>query len=220
MIELAHFQLLGAALFAVGVYGVLARRSAVLVLMSIELMLNAVNLNLIGYAALRRLHGVAAGPGAGTRHIRHHHSGRRARPRRRHSPAPVQEPVVRQHGPGRPDEVVGRESPLPWKRLVQDRHCYENERHVPQHRRSRAEPAPYSTRGRPLHNRHSRAEPAPYAIRGGNPSPVPATDHAATENPAPMFIPICAPRKAMMIPAFAGIQRGRRTARIASFPVP
>ncbi len=51
MIELAHFQLLGAALFAIGVYGVLARRSAVLVLMSIELMLNAVNLNLIGYAA-------------------------------------------------------------------------------------------------------------------------------------------------------------------------
>ncbi len=51
MIELAHFQLLGSALFAVGVYGVLARRSAVLVLMSIELMLNAVNLNLIGYAA-------------------------------------------------------------------------------------------------------------------------------------------------------------------------
>ncbi len=51
MIELAHFQLLGAALFAVGVYGVLARRSAVLVLMSIELMLNAVNVNLVGYAA-------------------------------------------------------------------------------------------------------------------------------------------------------------------------
>ena len=51
MIELVHFQLLGAALFAIGVYGVLARRSAVLVLMSIELMLNAVNLNLVGYAA-------------------------------------------------------------------------------------------------------------------------------------------------------------------------
>ena len=51
MIELAHFQVLGAALFSIGVYGVLARRSAVLVLMSIELMLNAVNLNLVGYAA-------------------------------------------------------------------------------------------------------------------------------------------------------------------------
>ena len=49
--ELAHFQVLGAALFVIGLYGVLARRSAVLILMSIELMLNAVNINLIGYAA-------------------------------------------------------------------------------------------------------------------------------------------------------------------------
>lgn len=51
MIELAHFQVLAAALFAIGIYGVLARRSAVLILMSIELMLNAVNINLIGFAA-------------------------------------------------------------------------------------------------------------------------------------------------------------------------
>ncbi len=51
MIELAHFQILGAALFSIGIYGVLARRSAVLILMSIELMLNAVNINLIGFAA-------------------------------------------------------------------------------------------------------------------------------------------------------------------------
>ncbi len=51
MIELAHFQVLSAALFAIGLYGVLARRSAVLILMSIELMLNAVNVNLIGFAA-------------------------------------------------------------------------------------------------------------------------------------------------------------------------
>jgi NADH:ubiquinone oxidoreductase subunit K len=51
MIELAHFQVLGAALFAIGLYGVLARRNAVLILMSIELMLSAVNINLIGYAA-------------------------------------------------------------------------------------------------------------------------------------------------------------------------
>ena len=49
--ELAHFQVLSAALFAIGMYGVLARRSAVLILMSIELMLNAVNINLIGFAA-------------------------------------------------------------------------------------------------------------------------------------------------------------------------
>ncbi len=51
MIELAHLQILAAALFSIGLYGVLARRSAVLILMSIELMLNAVNINLIGFAA-------------------------------------------------------------------------------------------------------------------------------------------------------------------------
>lgn len=41
--------LFGAFLFCVGVYGVIARRNAVLVLMSIELMLNAVNVNLIAF---------------------------------------------------------------------------------------------------------------------------------------------------------------------------
>jgi NADH:ubiquinone oxidoreductase subunit K len=51
LISLAHFQVLSAALFAIGLYGVLARRSAVIILMSIELMLNAVNVNLIGFAA-------------------------------------------------------------------------------------------------------------------------------------------------------------------------
>jgi NADH-quinone oxidoreductase subunit K len=38
-----------ALLFSVGVYGVLARRNAILVLMSVELMLNAVNLNLVAF---------------------------------------------------------------------------------------------------------------------------------------------------------------------------
>lgn len=45
-----QFLLLGAALFCIGVYGVLARRNAVLVLMSIELILNSVNLNLLAFA--------------------------------------------------------------------------------------------------------------------------------------------------------------------------
>ena len=49
--SLIHFQLLGAALFSIGVYGVLARRSAVLILLALELMLNAVNINLISFAA-------------------------------------------------------------------------------------------------------------------------------------------------------------------------
>ena len=45
-----QFLLLGAFLFCTGVYGVLARRNAVLVLMSIELILNAVNINLVAFA--------------------------------------------------------------------------------------------------------------------------------------------------------------------------
>ena len=51
MVPLVYFQILSAALFVIGLYGVLARRSAVLIVMSIELMLNAVNINLVGYAA-------------------------------------------------------------------------------------------------------------------------------------------------------------------------
>ncbi len=50
---LNQFLLLSAVLFAIGVYGVLARRNGVLVLMSIELILNAVNLNLVAFGAFR-----------------------------------------------------------------------------------------------------------------------------------------------------------------------
>jgi len=50
---LNQFLFLGAFLFATGVYGVLARRNAVLVLMSVELILNAVNINLIAFGAFR-----------------------------------------------------------------------------------------------------------------------------------------------------------------------
>ena len=49
--ELYHVELLSAALFAIGVYGVLARRNAVMVLMAVELMLNAVTINAVAYAA-------------------------------------------------------------------------------------------------------------------------------------------------------------------------
>ena len=51
MVDLVYFQLLSAALFCIGVYGVLARRSAVLIIISIELMLNAVNINLVASAS-------------------------------------------------------------------------------------------------------------------------------------------------------------------------
>ncbi len=53
MVPLVYFQLLSAALFIIGLYGVMARRSAVLIIMSIELMLNAVNINLIAAASHR-----------------------------------------------------------------------------------------------------------------------------------------------------------------------
>ena len=48
---LNYFLILSAFLFCTGAYGVLARRNSVLVLMSVELMLNAVNLNLIAFSA-------------------------------------------------------------------------------------------------------------------------------------------------------------------------
>jgi NADH:ubiquinone oxidoreductase subunit K len=48
---LSFFLVLSALLFSIGIYGVLARQHAVLILLSIELMLNAVNVNLIAFSA-------------------------------------------------------------------------------------------------------------------------------------------------------------------------
>ena len=48
---LNQFLILSAVLFCIGVYGVLARRNGVLVLMSIELILNAVAVNLVAFGA-------------------------------------------------------------------------------------------------------------------------------------------------------------------------
>jgi NADH:ubiquinone oxidoreductase subunit K len=48
---LNQFLMLSAILFCTGVYGVLAKRNAVIVLMSIELILNAVNINLVAFGA-------------------------------------------------------------------------------------------------------------------------------------------------------------------------
>jgi len=50
---LNQFLVLGAVLFAIGTYGVLARRNGVLVLMSIELILNAVNINLVAFGYMQ-----------------------------------------------------------------------------------------------------------------------------------------------------------------------
>jgi NAD(P)H-quinone oxidoreductase subunit 4L len=48
---LNQFLLLGAVLFCIGVYGVMVRKNGVLVLMSIELILNSVNINLVAFGA-------------------------------------------------------------------------------------------------------------------------------------------------------------------------
>lgn len=48
----SFFLVLSALIFSIGVYGVLARQHAVLVLLSIELMLNAVNINLVAFSTL------------------------------------------------------------------------------------------------------------------------------------------------------------------------
>lgn len=51
---LNQYLILSAFLFCTGVYGVLARRNGVLVLLSVELMLNAVNINLVAFAAFTK----------------------------------------------------------------------------------------------------------------------------------------------------------------------
>ena len=55
---ISFFLILSALLFSIGIYGVLARRHAVLVLLSIELMLNAVNINLVAFSALLERSGI------------------------------------------------------------------------------------------------------------------------------------------------------------------
>ncbi len=49
MVPLLAYLLVAAALFCIGVYTVLARRNAVAILMGVELMLNAVNINLVAF---------------------------------------------------------------------------------------------------------------------------------------------------------------------------
>ncbi|MGH2352066.1 MAG: NADH-quinone oxidoreductase subunit NuoK [Chloroflexota bacterium] len=50
MVPLEHILVFSAIIFCIGAYGVMARRNAVLVLMAVELMLNAVAINLVAFA--------------------------------------------------------------------------------------------------------------------------------------------------------------------------
>ncbi len=49
-VGLEHFLILSAILFAIGLYGALAKRNAVVILMSIEIMLNAVNIAMVAFS--------------------------------------------------------------------------------------------------------------------------------------------------------------------------
>ena len=53
MITLNHYLVLGSVLFAAGLYGVITRRNAIAILMSIELMFNAVNVNMVAFSRFR-----------------------------------------------------------------------------------------------------------------------------------------------------------------------
>ncbi|TET37558.1 MAG: NADH-quinone oxidoreductase subunit NuoK [Dehalococcoidia bacterium] len=49
VVGLEHFLILSAILFSIGLYGALAKRNAVVILMSIEIMLNAVNISMVAF---------------------------------------------------------------------------------------------------------------------------------------------------------------------------
>ena len=57
MIPVHWYLYLGTGLFTIGVIGVLTRRNVIIILMSIELILNAVNLNLVAFSRIWGLHG-------------------------------------------------------------------------------------------------------------------------------------------------------------------
>jgi NADH-quinone oxidoreductase subunit K len=58
MIPIQYYLLLSAAVFCIGVFGILTRRNALLFLMSVELLLNAANVNLVAFS---RFHGNLTG---------------------------------------------------------------------------------------------------------------------------------------------------------------
>ncbi|MCP4728410.1 MAG: NADH-quinone oxidoreductase subunit NuoK [bacterium] len=58
MIPLSHYLILSGILFAIGIFGVLIKRNAIVIFMSVELMLNAVNLSLVAFSTyLQSLNG-------------------------------------------------------------------------------------------------------------------------------------------------------------------
>ena len=58
MVPIGHYIFLSAAMLAIGVVGIVTRRNVIIILMSVELILNAVNINLVAFS---RLYGDVAG---------------------------------------------------------------------------------------------------------------------------------------------------------------
>ena len=61
-----YYIFLSITLFVIGIVGVLTRRNAIIIFMCVELMLNAVNLLLVGFSKMHHLKAVATNPAAGT----------------------------------------------------------------------------------------------------------------------------------------------------------
>jgi hypothetical protein len=104
--SLDSYLVLSGLLFAIGTFGFLARRNAISMLMSIELMLNAVNLTILAFGAFIA---AAAGPRRGHRPDRHRRRRGRGdgRPGDRHRDLPQQEDAARRRV--RLDEGLGDE---------------------------------------------------------------------------------------------------------------
>jgi NADH-quinone oxidoreductase subunit K len=52
MVPIGNYLFLSLAMFSIGIVGVVTRRNVIIILMSVELMLNAVNINLVGFSRL------------------------------------------------------------------------------------------------------------------------------------------------------------------------
>ena len=101
-ITTVHYLALSAALLLIGTVGVLTRRNIVIILMSIELILNAVNINLVAFS--HALHNVER---AGFRHLRDHRRGGRGGRRAGHPDRAVPQQGNGAGGRNRLAEVVG-----------------------------------------------------------------------------------------------------------------
>ena len=103
MITPTHYMLLAAALFIIGVIGVMVRRNIIIIFMSIELILNAVNINLVAFSKELRER-----DRPGVRRLRDCGRRRGSRGGSGHHPRVLPEQRNREHRRNEPDAVVGR----------------------------------------------------------------------------------------------------------------